>query len=132
MGNVALFTAGLKDSDACKYCGFLETFWHMFWECDIVETFWMQLWIKVIEDVSDLDPQRLLFGNFLEFKECLLLLSVLTKKEIICARWSNSPPSVEGVWRKFLYFAKVEELIFTDNHRKEKFIKCWFPFLCLL
>lgn len=61
-----------------------------------------------------------------------MLLSVIAKKEIICARWSNSPPSVVGVWKRFLYFAKVEELIFTENHKYEKFLRRWDPFLSLI
>ncbi len=123
MGNIALFAAGLVTSDGCKYCSLPETFFHIFWECEEIQDFWITLWIRVQkyfpgQDAGDLDICQILFGTFISYQPILLLLTVIAKKEIICARWTENPLSVDSVWNKFLYCARVENLLAADLCRQ--------------
>ena len=74
----------------------------------------------------------ILFGLFSQYTHVMCLLSALAKKEIICARWTKVPPSVDAVWHKFLHCGKIEELVLNERKNIFAHYHHWLPFLPLL
>ena len=55
----------------------------------------------------------------------LLILSILIKKEIVCAKWSDRLPDKNFVWNTLIHYAKIEQLIYADSNKLFTYFEHW-------